>query len=126
MREETPLDVHVVGHEDRCLVVAVAGEVDHQSAGRLSATARVLLGRDYRDLVLDASHVTFCDSAGLAALVEVWRELARRRGTLAVVAPPDGMARILQLTGLDEIMPTHGTVSEALAGLGIPCPDAPA
>ena len=66
-------------------------------------------------LVLDMSGVTFLDSAGVGALVQLFvhRKSAGRKFALAALTP-QGVA-VMQVSGLIRLLPIYQTTAEALA-----------
>jgi anti-sigma B factor antagonist len=66
--------------------------------------------------VVDLSAVSFIDSSGLGALVELYNRLRRDNRRLAVVAPAGTAAAVLlNLAGLQARMPIYATREAALA-----------
>ncbi|MEU3777384.1 STAS domain-containing protein [Streptomyces sp. NPDC032472] len=51
------------------------------------------------EVVVDLQHLTFCDSAGLNALVNARNTAARNRRALFLAAPRDQFVCLLELTG---------------------------
>jgi anti-sigma B factor antagonist len=83
-------------------VLALTGDLDLAAVDDLRDGAQVQLAAGCRRLTLDLAGVTFLDSSGLGALVEL-RNVARRSGVyLAVVNVPPGPARIITIAGLAE------------------------
>jgi len=66
-------------------------------------------------LVIDMSRLGFMDSTGLSVLVEVYRRLNGRGGTLALAAPQPIVAKVLQISGLDQVLTVHANLTQALA-----------
>jgi len=66
-------------------------------------------------LVLDMGGVTFLDSAGVGALVQLFvhRKSAGRKFALAALTP-QGVA-VMQVSGLIRLLPIYQTTAEALA-----------
>jgi anti-anti-sigma factor len=66
-------------------------------------------------MVLDMSGVTFLDSAGVGALVQLFvhRKSAGKKFALAALTP-QGIA-VMQVSGLVKLLPIYGTADEALA-----------
>lgn len=87
-------------------VLRPSGDVDAASAGRLrrDLEAAVATGRPL--VLVDMSAVTFLDSAGLAAIVGVRRELPPGQ-RMALAAVPARMRRVLQVAALDALMVVH-------------------
>jgi len=57
-----------------------------------------------QSLRVDLSSIERIDAAGLAALVSLYCEACRAGHAFAVVHPPERVARILALVGLDRIL----------------------
>lgn len=97
-------------------VIAPEGEIDVASVGAfrraLSEAARVGVER----LVIDLSDVSFIDSSGLGALVDIHNRLRRDRRQLVVVAPSGSVAAVLlELAGLRGRLSVFETRANALA-----------
>lgn len=65
------------------------------------------------NLVLDMSGVSFLDSAGVGALVQLFVHRRNQSQKLALAAlTPQGLA-VMQVAGLLKLMPVFGSVAEA-------------
>jgi anti-sigma B factor antagonist len=109
-----------VARRDRegCLVLAVRGEVDLSTGGRLAETAGDALREAAgRPLVLDMLEVEFLSSSGLGVLVSL-NDDARAVGTplRVVVDQTRPIMRPIRTMGLDDVLSLYGTVDEAVAG----------
>jgi anti-sigma B factor antagonist len=107
------------------VVVHLRGDVDAATAGafRRRLDEAVAAGRPY--VLVDVSGVGFFDSAGLAVLVRVRRELPPGQ-QLALANVPRRMQRVLRVAALDSLMRVHGCGEPwpwpALEGLvPVPC-----
>lgn len=97
-------------------LVLVEGEVDLSNAQQVGAMIRSLAGNEATSLVVDLTHTTYLDSAGIALLITLAERLrARRRQFRLVVPPTSPVHRVLQLTGLPDLLVVHAGVDEALA-----------
>ncbi|WP_157847080.1 STAS domain-containing protein [Streptomyces achromogenes] len=104
-----------VQHPHHGLAIAtVAGDVDARTADTLRREASGILERGCPRLVLDLSQVSFCDSAGLSALIGLWHTSQAVGGALGLVNVPDRLMRMLVLTGVDAVLPVHATAAEAV------------
>lgn len=65
---------------------------------------------------MDLSALDFCDASGLGALVNTYRTAQLHGGQLRLAIPPGRVLRVLQLTGLDHVLPVFPTVRDAVAG----------
>jgi anti-sigma B factor antagonist len=96
------LSVQVEWHGGRA-VLSVAGELDLATAPDLRSEATVLLGApDCGGLDLDLAALTFLDSSGIGALLEIRAAAQSRSVDVRVVDVAPGPARILQIAGLSE------------------------
>ena len=59
---------------------------------------------------------TLRDSTGLSVLVKALKRVREADGRLDVVVTADRVAKVFRLTGLDQLIPLHPSVAEALAG----------
>jgi anti-sigma B factor antagonist len=109
-----------VTHGQSGPVVVLSGEADVMSAGQLSDLLRAQLSGGARQLTIDVSGLRFADSASIRALVLAGKTLRDRGGTLVLLSPQPPVARILELTGADELLAVRGSeVQEARPGLDI-------
>ncbi|MFF0474832.1 STAS domain-containing protein [Streptomyces sp. NPDC004284] len=93
--------------------VRVSGDMDYKHAQQLHAMlmAAVTRAPAHCDVVVDLRNSSFCDSAGLSALLAA-RQQAREQGTrLVLAAPSHQMIRVLELTGSLELFTLCPTVT---------------
>lgn len=86
--------------EGSAATAVISGELDLLTAAELRTALLELLDSGADPVVVDMAHVSFCDSTGLAALLNVYKR-ARARGaafTLRDVQPP--VRKVFELTGL--------------------------
>jgi anti-anti-sigma factor len=105
-----------VSHDDsETAVVTLHGEHDLSTSRLLESVLQGLLWADCR-VIVDLSVAEFIDSAILTALLASDR-LARQRGrrlTLQVATAP-GVRRVLEVSGLAELLPCESTREGAIA-----------
>jgi anti-anti-sigma factor len=77
-----------------------------------------LLSTGGRFIALDLSDVSFCDSAGLNMLLGVWRQADASGAVLVLARVPERLRRILQMTGVDQLLRVHDTVTDVEAVFG--------
>ena len=81
--------------------IRLVGELDCSSAGQLLESVGSITVDGRREVVLDVADLTFCDAAGLSAILRVDRFVAAASGHLSVRDASRQMRRLLALTGLD-------------------------
>ena len=106
-----------VGTEQRgdIVVVSVGGELDMATAPQLQDQITDLLDRGLSRLVFDLTELSFCDSTGLSVFVRAKNSTDEAGGVVRLAAPQRGVRRILEVSGLVEVLHTYPTVDEAVA-----------
>jgi anti-sigma B factor antagonist len=96
------------------LVIAPSGELDlHASRALAPELERVATGDG--ELLIDLSEVSFVDSLGLGAILQVHRRLSQQGRAMAVVAPQGSAAAVLlNLSGLGRRLPVYPSRQAAL------------
>jgi anti-anti-sigma factor len=90
-------------HEN--VVLAVAGELDTETADQLrAAVSSILAAGRPRRLVLDLGEVRFLDARGVAALVAAHRTGASHRMAVVVINCQRMPMRVLEITGVDKLL----------------------
>jgi anti-anti-sigma factor len=105
---ETRVDVETARCDRLRALIKVAGELDLGTAAPLWAVLRGHVDTGRRFLRLDMSEVTFLDATALTGITAVHRDLLRRRGTLVITGVHSLVARVLRVTGLDEVLFVSG------------------
>ena len=102
--DEADLVVETVRFDQLRAYVKASGDIDLSTGPLLWAVldGHVTMGR--RFLRLDLSGVTFLDATALSGVARVHRETLARRGTLVLTGVRTPMAKLLRLTGLDEVL----------------------
>jgi anti-sigma B factor antagonist len=90
-------------------VVALSGEADTTTATLLREALAAQLDTGTRLVTVDASGLSFLDSASLRVLVLAARALQGRHGTLVLVGPQPPVARLLEITGADHLLDVRGS-----------------
>jgi anti-anti-sigma factor len=100
-------------------VARIEGEVDMSNAQPIAERLRALLTNRSVALIVDLEPTTYLDSSGITLLFGLYEELRRRQQELHVVVPEGSpIARVLGITGLDQVVPTHPTLERALERAG--------
>lgn len=83
--------------------LTVGGEVDLVTSPRLVVAGRDALRHGATDISVDLTGVTFMDSSGLAALINLHRAVTRARGRLDVTCPDGPVRRVFAITGTEAL-----------------------
>lgn len=85
-------------------VVVLSGEADPTTAAVLREMLAAQLDTGTRLLTVDASGLSFLDSASVRVLVLAARALQGRHGRLVLARPQPVVARLLEITGADRLL----------------------
>lgn len=100
--------------EKHCVVVAVEGELDIATVEQLEEHVQSAVDDHGPWLVLDLSALEFMDSSGLNTVINAYRVITERSGSLALAAPNDRVNKVIRLVGLHRQVPVHQTVGAAV------------
>jgi anti-anti-sigma factor len=101
---------------DEATVVALAGQLDIESAPTLRAAVDGLLARSLSRIVVDLGKLSFCDSIGLSTFLVAHKHCTAAGGYLRLAAPEPFLVRVIGVIGLGGRLPVYRTVADALAG----------
>jgi anti-sigma B factor antagonist len=90
-------------------VMRLVGEAD-VSTRALGEALSAEAAKEPRQLLVDVSELAFIDSAGLHEIVRAHRSLRAAGCQLILVGPNGVVARVLQLSGLDQVIPVRASV----------------
>lgn len=98
--------------------VAVASlpvEIDLVNAGQVREDLLSVLNRGPATLIVDMAGTTFCDSAGVNALVRAYKRAAASGAGMRLVVTAPAVQRVLAITGVDSLIGIYPSVAAALA-----------
>ena len=97
-------------------VVRGSEEIDIANAGQLRAALLAAAAQGHATIVVDLGETAFCDTAGLQVLVLAHRRAAAEGGELRLVVRAATLLRLFSITGVDQVIPVHGKVTETAPG----------
>lgn len=96
-------------------LIELSGEADVTGSETLHALLEAEARKRPGLLVLEMSALRFMDSSALQAILRAHLVLDKDGGRLALVSPHDTVARVLEMTEVDKIVPVYPSVSEAVS-----------
>lgn len=93
--------------------LSLHGELDLETTRYLHTVFSRVVPQPGQNLFVDLSDTTFCDCAGLTALVDEHRRLRREGVNLLIENPPRMIRRLLALTRLHEVLSVRPSASES-------------
>ena len=107
----------IVSFESHALLLQAWGRIDFFNADVFEVQARRALAGTDRDVVIDASGVTYLSTPGLRVLLHLWQDLKKEGRTLHVCALRPYIQQVLEIIGFNQIIPNHTDVAAALAAV---------
>lgn len=101
--------------DSRRAVLKLAGEADTTNREVLAQALADQAARKPSVLLVDVSELAFIDSAALHELIRTHRALQGEGGRLVLVGPTYSVTRILQLSGIDQVIPVCTSGGQASA-----------
>lgn len=114
-----PSSVAVVPHPATTTVLHVVGPLDREAAPLVREEIMAAITEGQPNLILDVRDVPSIDGAGATSLLYGMHRAQEASGDLCLVAPTDSVVRRLALGKLDDVIPMHATVVEALEALEV-------
>lgn len=109
------MNIQLSEHVIRISIVAIDGRIDAFGVPELRERLYQQIEDGVSNFVLDLRGVTFLDSAGMAALVNLLKRARQAHGDVKLVSPVEENAkRILLMTKFDQVFQMTDTVEEAV------------
>ncbi len=102
------------------VVVGFPAEIDITNAGDLAQRCREAIAPGVSAVVVDLTTTVFCDSSGLRILVLAHDWAKADNVELRLAVPPGPALVVMKLIGLDQLVPIHPGLDQALAGEPLP------
>lgn len=109
----------------RPVVVGLPAEIDITNAGDLATQFREAIALGVPAVVADLTATVFCDSSGVRIIVLAHDWAKAEDVELRLAVPPGPAFRVMQLIGLDQLLPIYPSLDQALAAEPIPETGAP-
>jgi anti-sigma B factor antagonist len=95
-------------------VMSAPVEVDVGNAAELEKCLLSVLGQGARVIVVDMTTTTFCDCAGVHAIVTCWKRAAAEGSSLRLAVCAPAVSHVLSITRASGLIDIHPTVTAAL------------
>jgi anti-sigma B factor antagonist len=101
-------------------VITLPEEIDISNSEQVREELLSLLNRGPAVLIVDMADTTFCDSAGVNALVRAHKRATANGAEIRLVVASLGVQRVLAITGVDRLIPVYPSLTASLAEPGEP------
>ena len=106
------------GGDGACSVVRLAGEADATDTVLRDTLTAQATATGPGLLLIDVTALTFIDSTALHVIVDAFHAAGRNGGSLALVHPVGNVARMLELTGISQVITVYNSLDDATATAG--------
>lgn len=104
-------------------VVSLPGEIDLTNADQIREDLLAIFSRGATTVVVDMNGTTFCDSAGVNALVRAYQQATAQSVVMRLAVSVPAVQRVLTITGVDSLIELYPSVGAALADVRQPSSD---
>jgi anti-anti-sigma factor len=96
-------------------VITMPEEIDMSNGAEVQDGLLAALGEQPAVLVVDMTGTTFCDSAGVRAIMLSHRQASSQGSELRLVISSPGVHRVFSIIGAGDLVQIHPDLSSALA-----------
>ena len=107
-------DIEVKDLGNQIWLFELIGEADLTAAAEVKATVLGRLSPGTCHVVFGLERITFIDSSILAVMIGVHKRVRTEGGSVHMVSPPESVREVVEVTGLDAVIPVADTVDDAL------------
>ena len=104
----------IIKTEKNTLITEISGELDHHSAAKIRAEIDAAISEEAKNIILDLTNLTFMDSSGIGMIMGRYKKIQSFGGKLVIVSPKPQVKRILEISGLFNIITIESSVNKAL------------
>ncbi len=117
-----PFEASASENENGVRVIEVRGELDLSTAPDLEGPLAEATAAEDGSVLLDLSDCEFIDSTGIALIVRAWQRVDGRSGNggsgrVVLCCHNEQVRRVLEVTGLEQLITIFATRDQALAAL---------
>ena len=100
------------------VVVSLPDEIDVANAERIGGQLRAAVAAGSKVVIADMTATTFCDSMGVRALLLAHRHAVACGTELRLLLPCPHVLRVMEVLGVDAVLPIYHSREQVLAGHG--------
>ena len=102
---------------DGVLLVSVSGRLEAAGAAGFLKAVQAEIDDSDRAVIMDFERLQYLGSAGLRVVFMTAADLKKRDAGFAVCSPPKPIAKVIRLSGMEQLIPVHSSRADALAAL---------
>lgn len=101
--------------DGRQVVVSVPAEVDVTNSAQVDQMLADVAAAGPEIMTVDMTGTNFCDSSGIHALAHAHRLVTAAGGEMRIAVGTSPAFRVLQLTGLDQVLAVYQDLDQAIS-----------
>jgi anti-sigma B factor antagonist len=98
-------------------VVRVSENITFANVKEFQSVTQELVDAGVSRVLLDLAKVSFCNSHGFGAIINLYTRLAKRDGRFAILKPQKAIQEVLEITKMDSIIGVYEDEEEAVKAL---------
>ncbi len=102
---------------DGAAIARIEGRIDSSNTMEFERVLESGLNPTAKTVVMDFEKVAFMSSAGLRVVLMLAKQLRKRGAQAAVCSLPGPIREVFSVSGVDRIVPTHGSDAQAIDAL---------
>jgi anti-sigma B factor antagonist len=100
------------------VIVTFPSEIDMANADSIGGRLAAAFTPGVKVVIADMTATTFCDTLGISMLVWACRMAAAHGGQLRLLLPCPYVLKVMDLLGVDAVLPVYHSLEQALADMG--------
>ncbi len=96
-------DKMCIEKRDDAIVITCEGDLDAFYADEFKEKTLAAVTNEEKDILFDASRLTYIDSTGLGALIAIYNVQRQKGRALKVIHVPETVEKLFRITRLDEV-----------------------
>ncbi len=98
----------------RVSVIRAVGRIDANTVAQFEEKLKEYVETDHLHLIFEADATTFLNSSGVRVLISAQKALKPRGGRLVIAQPSERVTEVLQIAGLESVIPVYETTEAAV------------
>jgi anti-anti-sigma factor len=109
------MELHYDETDKDVLILIADGGLDSHASSEFAEDLQRVIDSGTRKLVIDCSRLGYVSSIGIASLIRLYKKVVERGGQVMLVGVQGPLARLLDITRLNQVFQTYPTLEDALA-----------
>lgn len=104
--------------QGQLVIVTLPGEIDMANVEAVGRQLAAAFTPGVTAVIADMTATTFCDTLGIGMLVRACRQATAHGGELRLLMPCPGVLKVMDVLGVDAVLPIYHSLEKALADVG--------